>query len=82
MTEPEFREYVQARVDETCGSTAALARKLKVHPKSLTIFLSGARGCSADLAAAFGFERQYVPMTPTPSPTSEIARLNPQEQEA
>ena len=68
MTEDEFREHVRALVAETCGSAGALARKHGVHPKALTLFLSGVRGPSAEVAAAFGFERQYVPLATLGAP--------------
>ena len=67
MTEDEFRAYVADLVEQTCGSTAALARKHNLHPKALTLFLSGTRGPSAEVARAFGFERKYVPLA-TPAP--------------
>ncbi|WEK42933.1 MAG: hypothetical protein P0Y64_16570 [Candidatus Sphingomonas colombiensis] len=66
MTEDQFRQIVADMVAETCGSAAALARKHGVHPKALTLFLSGARGASAEVAAAFGYERRYVSLAALP----------------
>lgn len=60
MTEDDFRAHVARLVEETCGSAGALARKHKIHPKSLTLFLSGVRGPSPEVAAAFGYRREYV----------------------
>lgn len=62
MTEQEFRAHVAGLVEQSCGSVAALARKHKVHPKALTLFLSGARGPSAEVARSFGYERHYLPV--------------------
>jgi hypothetical protein len=70
MTEAEFRAHVAALVEESCGSAGALARKHKVHPKALTLFLSGARGPSVEVAAAFGFERRYAPIASAESENS------------
>jgi len=66
MTESEFRQHVCDLVADTRGSAGALARKHGLHPKVLTLFLSGARGPSPEVCAAFGYERQYHPITLTP----------------
>ena len=67
MTEDDLRAHVRDIVDQSCGSAGAIARKHGIHPKALTLFLSGARGPSAEVAAAFGYERRYMPLSATPA---------------